>query len=43
MENEDKNYNEFGVEKLIKALKMSSKETQDEVVQNYSLLTEREF
>ena len=38
MENEDKNFNEFGVEKLVKALKMSSKETQDEVVSNYESL-----
>jgi hypothetical protein len=43
MKNEDKNFNEFGVEKLLKALKMSSKETKDEVVQNYSSLTEKEF
>ena len=38
MENKDKNYNEFGVEKLVKALKMSSEETQNEVVSNYESL-----
>lgn len=38
MENEYKNYNEFGVQKLVKALKMSSQEAQDEVVSNYESL-----
>jgi len=36
------NLNEFGVQKLIKALKMSSDEAQDEVVNNYELLVEED-